>query len=173
MRILVTGSRTWRNPVFIAEALDDRIEALPVGATLTVVVGYDPERQYPPGVDRFAYEYCESVAEFVERAGKTLAVDPHPARWSAPCRPECNHGPRLRNRNGEEYCKFAGFYRDAEMVRVVADARAAGEDGECLAFIEPCAKPRCRRRQPHGSHGATHTADLAEKAGIPTGRWTA
>lgn len=42
-----------------------------------------------------------------------------------------------------------------------------------LAFIGPCTKTTCRKPQPHGSHGATGCADLAETAGIPVRRFTA
>lgn len=76
-----------------------------------------------------------------------VRVERHPAWWISP----------------DGYDPRAGFRRNAAMVRLGADV--------CLAFINRCTKPDCTP-QPHGSHGATHTADLAEKAGIPTRRFT-
>jgi len=81
------------------------------------------------------------------KAARDIGVrqEPHPADWKRLGRP-------------------AGFRRNAEMVALGADA--------CVAFIGPCSDHRCYRSDPHGSHGATHCAGLAEKAGIPTMRIT-
>lgn len=76
--------------------------------------------------------------------GRWAAPEPHPADWDAEP-------------------KRAGFIRNAEMVALGADV--------CLAFVAPCAKAGCRNGNPHGSHGATHCAVLAEKAGIPVRRY--
>jgi hypothetical protein len=58
----------------------------------------------------------------------------------------------------------AGMARNAGMVRGGADM--------CLAYLMPCSQPGCRNPEPHGSHGATGCADLAEKAGIDVRRYT-
>lgn len=41
----------------------------------------------------------------------------------------------------------------------------------CLAFIAPCSDAKCDEPKPHGSHGATHCAELASDAGIPMRVW--
>lgn len=78
--------------------------------------------------------------------GAFVTADPRPAEW----------------RPGGVFDKAAGFKRNALMVTDGAD--------ECHAFLGPCEKRNCREPQPHYSHGASHCADLAEHAGIPTRR---
>lgn len=75
-----------------------------------------------------------------------LREEPHPAAW-------------------RQYGKAAGFRRNAEMVALGADV--------CLAYVAECCDPKCRRRpiERHGTHGAEHCADLAERAGIETRRF--
>lgn len=73
-----------------------------------------------------------------------VAVERHPADW-----------PR--------YGRAAGPHRNAEMVELGADV--------CLAFIGPCSSPRCSIEGVHPSHGASGTADLAERHGIETRRY--
>ena len=78
-------------------------------------------------------------------AGRTgIREEPHPADW-------------------ERFGKRAGMLRNAEMVKAGADM--------CFAWIAPCSQRGCRNPEPHGSHGASHCADLAEKAGIHVRRF--
>jgi hypothetical protein len=79
----------------------------------------------------------------VWQAGADVTVLRRPARWRV---------------NGK-VDKGAGFKRNALMVAMKPD--------EVLAFIDECRNPKCRRREGHGTHGASDCADLAERAGIP------
>lgn len=78
-------------------------------------------------------------------------VEPHPARNH----PTQDFGP----------WPGAGPRRNAYVVSLGAD--------RCCAWIGMCGSNRCSREPwPHPSHGASHCADLAEAAGIPTWRYT-
>lgn len=87
---------------------------------------------------------ADALADEIATGWTGLTVERHPADWD-------RHG------------KAAGFRRNAEMVDAGADI--------CLAFIGPCSKRGCPDPGPHGSHGASHTAALAERAGIPVRRF--
>lgn len=89
---------------------------------------------------------ADAWARWHQNRGRDIDIEEYPARDFGPW-PAC------------------GPIRNKHMVSLGADA--------CLAFIGPCTRPRCRRPDPHPSHGASHCAHLAEAAGIPTKRWTA
>jgi hypothetical protein len=93
------------------------------------------------GGDAIADAWCREHI----RLGHTVGVERHPANW------------RLHGR------RRAGIIRNVEMVQAGADL--------CLAFLRPCALLTCRRPEPHFSHGTSHCADYAEKAGIETRRF--
>jgi len=59
--------------------------------------------------------------------------------------------------------KRAGVVRNVAMVDSRPDV--------CVAFIMPCDKDTCRRGELHGSHGAMHCAEYAERQGVPTTRF--
>lgn len=99
----------------------------------------------PTGADRIADEWVE--AQHDQPFDSPVRVERHPADWTRhdeDCPP--SHA-------GLRVCRRAGFRRNAEMVDIGADV--------CLAFIK------------NGSRGASHTARLAEQAGIVTRRFTA
>lgn len=64
MRVIVCGSRSWHNRAPIIARLYD----LPTDSV--IIVGYDPDRDTPPGVDRIAYQEAQKLG---------LMVEPHPA----------------------------------------------------------------------------------------------
>lgn len=101
----------------------------------------------PTGADDIASDW---VANMLEAEMGDVREEAHPAQ----SHPTQDFGP----------WPGAGPRRNAHMVRLGADI--------ALAFIGPCTSPRCRRTNPHPSHGASGCADLAEAAGIPTRRFT-
>lgn len=113
-RILITGSRTWDDLDAIYDALDAAIAQSP-SRDVTVVHGACPR-----GADRIAAEYCTSNL-YVERLGKRLVLEPHPANWS-------------------QFGKLAGPFRNQDMVDLGADV--------CLAFIKNGSRgaSHCARR---------------------------
>jgi hypothetical protein len=101
MRIIVTGSRKLVNP----HTVWDRLLLFAPGRPITLVVGYDPERQYPPGADEFAYQFA------VDRWNWTPEC--FPAQWNT----DCNHW----NCTRRGFCWQAGFLRNQAMVDSGAD----------------------------------------------------
>ena len=95
----------------------------------------------PKGADAIAVQWTRICPV---QWGKRVSAEAHPADWDA-------------------YGRAAGMRRNAEMVALGADV--------CLAFIMPCTDPMCRRPGAHGSHGASHCAQLAEANGIETRRF--
>jgi len=133
VRVLVTGSRTWKDRTAVYAALDDLLRE---HQNLIVIHG-----ACPTGADQIAQEWV--IRAFRTSLLGIATAEPHPADWTA-------HGKR------------AGFIRNEHMVSLGA--------GLALAFIAPCTKPGCQQGKPHGSHGASHCAALAEKAGIEVQR---
>lgn len=84
----------------------------------------------------------------VVHGGCLAGADGIADRWASEAGAEAERHPADWRRHG----KAAGMIRNAEMVRLGAD--------ECLAFIRA------------SSPGASHCAQLAEKAGIPVRRFT-
>lgn len=154
-RILITGSRDWTDYPAIYRALikacdenglnyepDEYGNTMPDPSKITVVEG-----GCPTGADFIADQWC---------VGNMFVPEVHKADW-------------------DRFGKSAGFIRNKHMVSLGADL--------CLAFILRCTRcsTKAEGRGPHephsgvlmthGSHGATHTALLAEEAGIPTVRY--
>jgi hypothetical protein len=103
-RILVTGSREF--------------DAAPLLAyRLGLAVGYGLTRGMQVTVMHGACDTgADKLADGLARAHEGITVDPRPAGWKAPCRPECKPGHRKTRRDGSDYCPAAGNYRNQEMV---------------------------------------------------------
>lgn len=103
-RVLVTGSRAWRDTAVVEGALLQAWdEALQAGFDGIVVV----HGGCPSGADRLAWEWASRV---------DVPVDVTMADWSGPCAVECRPGHRRVRRGGGEYCPLAGHRRNQVMV---------------------------------------------------------
>lgn len=91
---------------------------------------------------------ADAIAARWARSRVAVAEEVHAADWT----PDGRFDPR------------AGLRRSATMVDSKPDL--------VLAFIAECSQRSCRKPRPHGSHGASHCAGLAEAAGLRVRRWT-
>ena len=139
-RILITGSQTWKDRGTINQALAEVWWEWGCPSDAVMVSGGCPR-----GGDLLCEEAWDARGYLVER---------HRPRWH-------EHGPDCPpSHEGLDVCMKAGFRRDGVMVDLGAR--------RCLAFIDVCVSPKCSRKKPHGSHGASKTAALAKAAGIET-----
>ncbi|MFB7647181.1 SLOG family protein [Streptomyces sp. NPDC056084] len=114
---------------------------------------WDDEKLIRRELSRIWREVCSPVV--VVHGACPRGADAHAARWAAkwPATGFDDVTEEAHPANWQINGKRAGFIRNAHMVNLGADL--------CLAFIK------------NGSRGASHTAALAEAAGIPVRRWTA
>lgn len=148
-RVLGAGSRSFKDrravEVFVLDIWHDSTQ-----------VGRDVE---------WHHGTCRGADDLFDRVLVGFGFEPvrHPADWDVCAGEKCKPEHRRTRSDGSAYCPTAGLLRDAQMVSLPPD--------EVLAWISPCTDSKCRRKAGHGSHGASHTADLADKAGIPVRRW--
>lgn len=143
VRVLVTGSRSWRDRETLADALlgtwHDGTQVISAEAQFLVVHG-----DCPDGADALAKQWA---------IDNGLNHEAHPADWSAPCDATCPPEHRkVSSRNGE-YCPLAGHRRNQLMVDMSADL--------VLAFHR------------NGSRGTADCIRRATTAGIPVHTITA
>lgn len=145
-RVLVTISRGYPANT-VRHHLDrclDYTEHL--GLTMVMVHGDYASSCDQPDSD----EIADLWGTHMMQAGRPLTIERHPAQNH----PTQNFGP----------WPGCGPARNKYMVGL-------GGYDLCMAFIGPCASPRCRRTGKHPSHGALGCAELADQAGIPVRRW--
>lgn len=136
-RIIVTGSRDWRNAAMIRNALVSAIEGHH-GPVVVVQGGAD-------GADELA-------ATLAATLGPHVTAETWDADWGGPCRPTCRPRHRRRRRStGEDYCPAAGNYRNDGMVKAGAYLCLGFPLGDCDEF----------------SYGTRDCMRRAKAAGIP------
>ncbi|MFY1595427.1 hypothetical protein [Micromonospora sp. WMMD737] len=129
-RLLVTGSRDWDNLVRFRQEMDQQTRvAVEAGASRLVVVhgACYPSPLRPSGVR--PHRSADWLAHmWVTLLFHPLPVDeePHPARWTAQCRPAtCQPNHRRTRGRGRSICPTAGNYRNQHMVDLGADRAVA------------------------------------------------
>lgn len=117
LRILVTGSRHWRDKDLIREALADVLgEVTTIGPPVLIHGGQvtrDKTTGQRCGADHLADVAWTELAR--ERPGWLARPEVYPAQWFAPCRPECEPDHR-RQSTGGSTCPAQGNYRNQTMV---------------------------------------------------------
>jgi hypothetical protein len=138
MRLLVTGSRTWKDYERLCRCLDEI-------------------------ADQFARVHSERfIAEgLMLMSGHAYGADAMAEAWFVTKYPL--EQPEIWKAEWDRYYKRAGIVRNTAMVDSNPDA--------CVAFIMECDKHQCAHLPLHGTHGAVHCADYAERQGIPTTRY--
>lgn len=145
-RILITGSRTWTDRVSVARPIMRLISEL---CPMLLDENGNPDRRDTSGL--------------VIVHGAAKGADLLAAEWAEGCTPPIRtESHPVTRADWEEFGRGAGYRRNARMVELGADA--------CAAFINPCRDVNCKIVRVHGTHGASHTADLAESVGIYTVR---
>ena len=155
-RILVTGSRTWKDRQLMEARLGPWFSFDNI-----LVSGHCRE-----GGDAMAEKIWAGWLGFsVSAAIFGGYIEIHPADWRAPCRETCRRNHRVP-RDGSSYCPAAGDYRNLDMIALGA--------AKCLAFACMCEKKGCRgvlakaAGLPHYTEGTLHCGVHAGKAGIDT-----
>ena len=114
MRILVTGSREWRDEETLFQTFLREVYNV-LGDHTLVHGGAD-------GADSIAAKWATEFGWTIEE---------HPANWDS-CGPDCDDSHKRRRYTGDLYCPRSGFVRNAEMVNLGADI--------CLAFYKGASK---------------------------------
>lgn len=115
MRVIVCGSRSWHNRAPIIARLFD----LPTDTV--IVVGYDPKRDRPQGVDRIAYQEAQKLG---------LMVETHPAADFRSDKVSGKVAPLVRNQHmanlGAHLCIAFWDGRSGGTLHMMDRARNAG-----------------------------------------------
>jgi len=103
-RILVTASRTWKNPALMWQWLDyHSLWAMDNGYREVVVIHGDAD-----GGDQIAKLWGEVTTGAMQF--------PVPADWAAACIARCAPHHRKQRRDGSWYCPAQGMYRNERMI---------------------------------------------------------